>query len=108
MCDLTLQWCRDNLQANGYETREDNVAVEFVVAKCSNGSDAIVAFNKSRPSQKDKPRVFVGNFFVEFIEDCEDLRRLVVAMGFGDKKPWRRDPYNIPLELFTPKCDVDR
>ncbi len=30
--DLTEDWCRKNLQAKGYETKEDNVAVEFVVA----------------------------------------------------------------------------
>ncbi len=82
---LTLQWCLDNLQ--GYETREDANAIEFVVAKCTNGSDAIVAFNRWEKS-KDKPRVFVSNFYVEHVQTIDDLMKLVCALGFGDNAPW--------------------
>lgn len=103
---LTEQWCRDNLQVLGYETREDNVAVEFVVAKCSNGSDAMVAFNKSRPSQKNFPRFFVSNFYVEHVKTVDDLKKLVCALGFGNEAPWKEVPIDIPAELYTPKCEV--
>ena len=83
---LTLEWCREHLK--GYETKEDKVSVEFVVAKCSNGSDSIVAFNKARPSLKHVPRCFVSNFFVERIRTVGDLRDLVCALGFGNCSPW--------------------
>lgn len=104
--DLTEEWCRSNLTANGYETKEDNVAVEFVLAKCSNDSDAMVAFNKSRPSQKDFPRCFVSNFYVEHVKTVEDLKKLVRALGFGNEAPWKEAPIDIPAELYTPKCGV--
>lgn len=83
---LTEAWCRDNLK--GFETKEDDVSVEFVVAKCSNGSDSMVAFSKSRPSQKDFPRCFVSNFYVERIKTVGDLLALVNALGFGATRPW--------------------
>lgn len=92
MSDLTEDWCRNNLQARGYTTKEDSVSVEFVVAKCSNGSDAIVTFNKSRPSQKDFPRCFVSNFYVEHIKTVDDLQKLVCALGFGTEAPLHEAP----------------
>lgn len=83
---LTEAWCRKHLK--GYETKEDDVSVEFVVAKCSNGSDAMVAFSKSRPSQKDFPRCFVSNFYVECIKTVGDVLALVSALGFANNAPW--------------------
>ena len=103
--DLTEDWCRKNLQANGYETKEDSNAVEFVVAKCSNGSDAIVAFNRWEKHLVN-PRVFVSNFYVEHVKTVDDLRKLVRALGFGNDRPWNDEPIYIPAELYTPQCDA--
>jgi len=88
---LTEDWCRKNLQAKGYESKEDNVAVEFVFAKCSNGSDAMIAFNKTYKSLKDFPRVFVSNFYVEHVKTVDDLKKLVCALGFGNDTPWKEE-----------------
>lgn len=96
MSDLTEEWCRKNLE--GYEIKEDAVAVEFVVAKCSNGSDAMVAFDKSRPSQKDFPRCFVSNFYVEHVKTVDDLRKLVLALGFGNDRPWKLEREQVPSD----------
>lgn len=102
---LTEQWCRDNLQVLGYETREDDVSVEFVVAKCDNGSDAMIAFNKVRPSRKDVPKVFVSNFYVEHVRTAADLRSLVKAMGFGNDAPWKieREEMEHPYDSDSPR-----
>lgn len=87
---LTEQWCRKHLEDYGYKTREDVTAVEFVVAQCSNGSDAMVAFSKSpsRPSQKNTPKCFVSNFYVERIKTVGDLSDLACALGYGNCLPW--------------------
>ena len=84
---ITEEWCRKNLQTRGYETREDSNAVEFVIAKCDNGSDVIVAFNRWEKSL-DNPRVFVSNFYVEHVKCVDDLKKLVIALGFGNNAPW--------------------
>lgn len=85
---ITEAWCRKHLEDNGYQTNEDNVAVEFIIAKCSNGSDAMIAFNTFRPSQKDVARCFVSNFYVSHIKTVGDLLALVSALGFADNVPW--------------------
>ena len=89
MSDLTLEWCRKNLQSRGYETREDDSAVEFVFAKSDHGSDAIITFNKRRRSLKDVPKCFVSTFYVEHVKSVDDLRLLVRALGFGNDRPWK-------------------